>query len=179
MHLDYPLVITLEKETLKISLNGVQNLSPCNHEEADTRIMYYCTLEDKPTVVIASDTDILILMVHVCASRLPDHDWFLQIKKNQFVNVSKIHDYIANAVAITLPAMFVITGCDTVSYFYRNSKKAILERVLKQEVLAVELLSDLGEHTHLSEASEEKLKRIVQIFVYGMYVRMYVLIFYV
>ena len=131
--------------------------------------------EDKPTVVIASDTDILILMVHVFASRLPDHDWFLQIKKNQFVNVSKIHDYIANAVAVTLPAMFVITGCDTVSYFYRKSKKAILERVLKQEVLAVELLSDLGEHTHLSEASEEKLKRIVQIFVYGMYV----LIFYV
>ena len=95
------------------------------------------------------------------------------------MNVSKIYDYIANAVAITLPAMFVITGCDTVSYFYRKSKKAILERVLKQEVLAVELLSDLGEHTHLSEASEEKLKRIVQIFVCGMYVRMYVLIFYV
>ena len=63
-------MITLEKEALEISLTGVQNLSPCNHEEADTRIMYYCTLEDKPTVVIASDTDILILMVHVFASRL-------------------------------------------------------------------------------------------------------------
>ena len=25
------------------------------------------------------------------------------------VNVSKIHDYISNAVAITLPAMFVFT----------------------------------------------------------------------
>ena len=42
-------------------------------------------------MVIASDTDILILMVHLFASRLPDHDWFLQTKKNQFVNVSKIH----------------------------------------------------------------------------------------
>ena len=31
-----------------------------------------------------------------------------------------------------------------------------------QQVLAVELLSDLGEHTHLSETSEEKLKRFVQ-----------------
>ena len=74
--------------------------------------MYQRTLEDKPTVVIASDIDILILMVHVFASRLPDHDWFLQTKKKQFVNVSKIHDYICNAVAITLPAMFVLTGCD-------------------------------------------------------------------
>ena len=31
-----------------------------------------------------------------------------------------------------------------------------------QQVLAVELLSDLGEHTHLSETLEEKLKRFVQ-----------------
>ena len=145
LHLDYVLVITLEKEVYKISLTGVQNLSPCNHEEADTRIMYHCTLEDKPAVVIASDTDILVLMVHVFASRLPDHDWFLQTKKNQLVNVSK---------------------------------EAILEHVLKQEVSAVELLSNLGEHTHLSETSEVKLKRFLQIIIYGLYVLMYVLIFY-
>ena len=43
--------------------------------------MYHCTLEDKPAVVIASDTDILILMVDVFASHLPDHDWLLQTQK--------------------------------------------------------------------------------------------------
>ena len=42
-----------------------------------------------------------------------------------------------------LPAMFVLAGCDTVSYFYRKSKKAILQQVLKQEVLVVELVLDL------------------------------------
>ena len=47
-----------------------------------------------------------------------------------------------------------------------------------QEVLAVELLSDLGEYIHLSETSEEKLKKFVQIFVYGISVLMYALIFY-
>ena len=47
--------------------------------------------------------------------------------------------------------------------------------MLKQDVLTAGLLSDLGEHTHLSETSEENLKRLVQIFVYGMYVIMYVL----
>ena len=113
-------MITLEKEELEILLTGVQNLSPCNHEEADPRIMYHCTLEDQPTVVIASDTDILILMVRVFASRLPDHDWFLQTKKNQFANVSKIHDYIGNAVGIKMPAMFALIGCDTKSYFHKS-----------------------------------------------------------
>ena len=77
------------------------------------------------------------------------------------MNVSKNHDYIGNAVAITFSAMFVLTGCDTASYFHRKFKKAILEQVLKKEVLAVELPSDLGEHTQLSETSEEKLKRFV------------------
>ena len=42
------------------------------------------------------------------------------------------------------------------SYLYRKSKKATLERVLKQDVSPAELLSD----------------------VYGMYAIMYVLIFY-
>ena len=74
--------------------------------------------------------------------------------------------------------IFVHTGFDKVRYFYRKSKKEILERVLNQEVLAVELLSDVGEHTHLSEISEEKLKRFVLIFVYDLYVLMYILIFY-
>ena len=85
------------------------------------------------------------------------------------MNVSKIHDYIVNAVAVTLPGMFVLTGCDTMIYLYRKSKKAILKRVLRQEVIDVKLLSDFREHTYLSETSEEKLKRFVHIFVYGMY----------
>ena len=56
-------------------------------------------------------------------------------------------------------AIFLLTGCRTVSYFYPKSKKAVLERVLKQEILAVELLSDFEEHTHLLETLEEKLKK--------------------
>ena len=134
--------------------------------------MCHCTLEDKPTAVIASDTGILLLMVHVFASHLPDHDWFLQTKKNQFVNVSKIHEYIGNSAAITLPAMFVLTGCDTVTYFYVSPRKPYLS------LEARSILSDFGEHTSLSKMSKEKRKRFVQIFVYSMYVLMYALIFY-
>ena len=58
--------------------------------------MYHCTLEDKPTSVISLDANTFILMVHVFASRLPDHDWILRIQKNHFLNASKIHDYIGN-----------------------------------------------------------------------------------
>ena len=72
--------------------------------------MYHCTLEDKPTSVISLDANTFILMVHVFVSRLPDHDWILRTQKNHFLNASKIHDYIGNAVTITLPAMFILTS---------------------------------------------------------------------
>ena len=42
---------------------------------------------------------------------------FYKPKNNQFVNVSKIHNYIGNSVTITLPSMFILTGCDIVNYF--------------------------------------------------------------
>ena len=165
----YPMVVTIEKNTWEITSAGVSVLPPCNHEEADTRVIYHCMMEDKPTVVIASDTDILILMVYAFASRLPTNDWYMQINRDQFVNISKIHDFTGNPVALILPAMFVITGCDTVSYFFRKSKKAVFEKVLKKQELAIECLSDLGVNELISEEAEEKVKRFVQIFVYGLY----------
>ena len=70
LHLDYPLVITLEKQEWEILWHRVQNFFPCNHDEADTRITYHCNLEYKPTVVIASDTGILILLVHAFVSSI-------------------------------------------------------------------------------------------------------------
>ena len=54
--------------------------------------------------------------------------------------------------------MFVVTGFDIVSYFYSKSKKR--------------------EQTHLLDTSEEKLERFVLTFIYGMYVLMNILIFY-
>ena len=109
---------------------------------------------------------------------LSSRSWLVfTTKKKHFVNVSKIHDYIVNAVAVTLPGMFVLTCCDTMIYLYRKSKKAILKRVLRQEIIDVKLLSDFGEHTYLSETSEEKLKRFVHIFFNGMYRKRYVLIY--
>ena len=58
------------------------------------------TLEDKPTVVIATGSYILIL--YGKSIWLSSSLTVLQTKKNQFVNVSKIHSYIGNAVVITI-----------------------------------------------------------------------------
>ena len=99
--------------------------------------------------------------------------------------------------------MFVLTGCDTVSLLLPLVQKGHtwtgLETTnlscwasirfrrtypsLKKVNLAVELLSGFGEHTHLMKKVNRNhqilkiLKRFIQIFVYGMYFLMYVVIF--
>ena len=108
-----------------------------------------------------------MLMVCAFAYLLPNHDWFLQTQKEKLVNISKIPDHIGNAISLVIPSLFVLIGCDTVSFFFRKSKKAIFDRVLKRTELAVKLLNDLGVNTRLSESAENKLKKFVQIFIYG------------
>ena len=99
--------------------------------------------------------------------------------------------------------MFALTGCDTVSLLLPLVQKGHtwtgLETTnlscwasirfrrtypsLKKVNLAVELLSGFGEHTHLMKKVNRNhqilkiLKRFIQIFVYGMYFLMYILIF--
>ena len=63
-----------------------------------------------------------------------------------------------NVVAITLTAMFVLTGCYTMSYFYVQEG---YNWEFQQKNLVVEILSDFGEHTYLSGTSKEKLSRFV------------------
>ena len=52
---------SIGERSVDMSLTGEQNLSPCSPKEPDTRVMYHCTLQDKPTLVIVLDTDILTL----------------------------------------------------------------------------------------------------------------------
>ena len=39
----WPVVATLEKETREITSTDIKHLFTCNHEEADTRVLYHCT----------------------------------------------------------------------------------------------------------------------------------------
>ena len=47
-------------------------------------------------MAIAVDNDILILLVHVLASPLPDHDWFLQTSCNHVASAVLSHGLCYN-----------------------------------------------------------------------------------
>ena len=49
--------------TYRINSSALKTLVPSNHEEAGTKIVYCCSSFDKPCIMKAKDTDILILIV--------------------------------------------------------------------------------------------------------------------
>ena len=160
-------IFTLRNETWEVSSTVKRFLHSCNHEEADLRIMLHCQMEDAPVIVIAKDTDILVILVYSFALTIPNNNWFLQTDKDQYVNISAIHDHIGNEVSLILPSFFTLTGCDTVSYFFRKSKKCIFDKVLRKPDLAVTLLDGLGKEKFVSTATLVNIMRFIQLFVYG------------
>ena len=65
--LDIPLVFTESNNTWMVTSEEVRLLEKCNHHEADTRVVRHVSLSERPVVVVATDTDIFVLLVYVPA----------------------------------------------------------------------------------------------------------------
>ena len=57
-----PFIMTSRKKENFILSARNQVISPCNHEEADTRLVLHASKENSDVVAVCKDTDILILM---------------------------------------------------------------------------------------------------------------------
>ena len=106
----------------------LKTLFASKHEEADAEIVYCCSSFNKPSVVKAKDTDILILMIYTYVVHQPQQDWYKQIDKDSFVSIRKIYEKFGITISLLLPQFYATTGCDTASYFFNVSKRVVYER---------------------------------------------------
>ena len=109
---------------------NITKLFECNHEEADTRMIYHASLEGASNVVLcANDSDVFILGTYACALD-NNRNWFFNYEANTYSNLKKVAELVGNA-AIYLPQYHALTGCDTTSYFYFRGKTGPWERAVK------------------------------------------------
>lgn len=112
----------------------------CNHPEADTRVILHMIEADKNTpgdiVVRASDTDILVLLLHHI-HRITVTVWMEVGTKGQgnlrYVNVTKIAAAIGKSMCAALPGLHAFTGCDYTSAFSRKGKNRPYSVVSKSD----------------------------------------------
>ena len=128
--LPYEFIITAKEKTFKVSNSDVEFLFNCNHEEADTRLVLHAVLSEQDCVIVASDTDVLILLVWAYNHFGMKKNCFLQYETNCYARISTICDFYGEDVCPHLPAFHTLTGCDQTSYFSGAGKSHIFSKAL-------------------------------------------------
>ena len=129
------LVVTSRDQVLTNPLSDPirEYLSPCDHEEADSRMILHShdVLEFASSVVIRTvDTDVLVLAV-AAAARCKDKQLFVSFgvgDSQRMIDASAIQKSIGYERALALPVFHAFTGCDTVSSFKSIGKKTAWQR---------------------------------------------------
>ena len=118
-----PFIITVGDENYKLKRTGeVESKTNCNHEEADSRIVLLALEANSDVVIVAKDTDILILLVWAYTKHNIDHTWYFKYGNEKYANIGTICAYFGEEICLSLPGFHAITGSDTTSYFYRIGK---------------------------------------------------------
>ena len=93
-----------------------KHLFTCNHDEADTRVVLHACLKDANRVVVSRYTVVFVLMVFVFAFKNTKRFWSKKIGHNKYINIGKVVKYLGIDLALKLPHIHAITGCDTTSF---------------------------------------------------------------
>ena len=131
-----PIVINVGEYTWRIE-DGVSplHLFSCNHEEADSRIALHASKSSGDHVIVAKDTDVLILLIYSYSTCAISKEWVLKYDTNSYANIGTSCKYLGNTVSRNILQYHAITGCDTTSFFYRIGKLAHSKRSLENQAV--------------------------------------------
>ena len=110
-------------------LQESQYIMPCDHEEADSRLLlhaFHCSKTGSKTVLIRTvDTDVVALAVAAFQELNLDHIWiaFGTGRHFRYIPAHSIATGIGDSKAKALPVFHAYTGCDTISSFGGRGKK--------------------------------------------------------
>ena len=110
------MIVNDKYHTVLINSEGVLDLFECNHEEADYRLVLHALISEQDVVVVAKDTDVLVLLVWAYAHFKVQYKWYLMYEKGIYADISVICDYFSDVICENILSFYAITGCDTTSY---------------------------------------------------------------
>ncbi|XP_061721794.1 uncharacterized protein LOC133528424 isoform X2 [Cydia pomonella] len=126
-------VITDGSEALS-KTTPTENMAPCNHEEADTRVMLHladAVLKGHSKVMLRTvDTDVVVLAIS-CVPKLEGlEELWVHIgtgRNHQYLACHTISSCLGPERTHVLPLFHSFTGCDTTSSFNGRGKKTAFE----------------------------------------------------
>ena len=123
------IVCTRSSEVIANMPISTDFLSPCNHEEADTRLFVHVndavSNGHRKVMIIANDADVVVIALSIFHSIDVDELW-IEYGTGTSRRWLPIHTYamsLGEELCRALLFWFVFTGCDTVSSFCGRGKK--------------------------------------------------------
>ena len=109
-------------------VDSLEDLAPCSHEEADTRLLLHAEhaakLGLRKVLIRTVDTDVVLSISLL--DRMNAHELWIafRIGKNfRYLAVHDIRAALGPDKSAALPFFHALTGCDTVSCFAGHGKK--------------------------------------------------------
>ena len=93
-------------------------------------IIFLASQETNDVVVVAKDTDVLVLLLWTYAHDNIKHNGFFKYDAEKYANISKICDYLGKDICELILAFHTATGSDATSYFFRAGKVKIFKKIL-------------------------------------------------
>lgn len=157
IYLDHDLCYVYTATNNEVTRTVNYDLSCQDHEEADTKIVFFtCQLKEDSTVTIrTSDTDIVVIMLSNMEHLQAQLKIWIDLgvgNARRNVNISALFSKLGLPVSQALPALHALTGCDYNPAFYRRGKKKPFDIMMKSEVFQ-KAFADLGSETYNIEAS--------------------------
>ena len=124
------IISTHDETVLQKEQECTRNLTPCNHEEADTRIFVHladCVQKGHSRIMIRTvDTDVVVFAISAVGKVEVSEVWiaFGTGKNFKYLAVHEIARGLGPDRALSLPMFHAFTGCDTVSFFHGKGKKS-------------------------------------------------------
>ena len=62
----------------------------CNHEEADTRLIYLALQNKADRVIVSKDTDVFVLLVWAYTKHEIKKKWYMMYEQGKYADIGKI-----------------------------------------------------------------------------------------
>lgn len=167
---DKQIVTTYGQEVRSTIPHDTSNISPCSHEEADTRMILHladAVQEGYRNILVRTvDTDVLVLVIAVFHMLQGEETLKLWVsfgtgRHHRYIAAHEIASSLGPLRSKALPFFHAFTGCDTTSCFAGRGKKTAMDTWKLYDEVTDAFTSLSSSPSQVTDASLRLLERLV------------------
>ena len=156
------IVVTEENTVLSNTPADLSTLSPCFHEEADTRMLLHASRCIGSLIIKTVDTDVVVIAIACFHDLDVDYLWIeLGTKPVTYFPIHEIAQSLEANLCQGLLFFHALTGCDTTSSFYNVEKKKWWNTWMEHKSIFGPVFSRLSAADELSDRDLSLIEHLV------------------